>query len=285
VFVGDFFGPAGVPLLIEATGRQAGVAGGPTLHTAACSVVGAGHTTVRCISPPGVGTGYAWSLSVAGQTSAPSAQTTSYGPPSVTELTVAGTGIAGGDEPGSVPTAGGATVTLTGMNFGPDGALIVVTWNGVVVPNVALSVPHSSLSFTSLPGQGTAADVSLTVGAQSSKSVVRVPFAAPRVTSLRLDATIDTAASLDCRDVGADGRSTAGSDPRQQRAVIVIRGVNFGRGNATVVTVGDDPCIMRAPVEDTVIVCQTSMCTGSVARLLCGWSRLSSCSSVVACSV
>jgi hypothetical protein len=276
VFTGDYLGPSEPLLPIVATGRQAGAAGAAVVvRTAACTVTGAGHTTVMCFTPAGVGTEYTWSLSVAGQTSAPSSQTTSYGPPSVTAVIVAATGAAGGDEPGSVPTAGGAAVTLTGINFGADAARIAVFWNGVELAGVAVNAPHTSISFSSLPGQGAGSTVTLIVGGQPAANVVRIPFAAPRVTSLRLDTTVDSGASMNCDGVGADGRPNPAFGA-QQRAVVVIRGVNFGRGDATVATVRNVPCILRAPVGETQIVCETPLCTGAVpchcvCRLLHFW--------------
>jgi hypothetical protein len=266
VFTGNYFGPAGELLPIEATGRQVGAAGGATVHTHACAVVGAGHTSVRCVSPAGVGTQYFWSLSVAGQSSAPSSQFTSYGPPAVTQVTVDGPGIVDGDEAGAVPTAGGATVTLTGTNFGPDGSRILVTWDDMVVPIVALTVPHFSLSFTSLPGQGAGANVTVSVGGQRAVTVVRLPFGAPRVTLLRLGSGSDGGVSLNCGNVDEDGRP-AGGVGSGQRAVLVIRGVNFGRGNATAVTIRNSTCVLQAPVEDTQIVCLTELCTGAICAI------------------
>jgi hypothetical protein len=263
VFTGDYFGPTGVPLHIIATGQQTGVVGGAVIRTSACSVVGAGHTRIHCSTPSGVGAGYTWTLSVAGQPSAPSVQTTSFAPPSLTAVTVAGIGAVDVGELGAVPTAGGATVTLEGSNFGLDSSAVLVTWNGLVMSNVAMNVPHSSLSFASLPGQGTAGvNVTLSVGGQAASSVVQLPFAAPQITFLRLDKTLASEASLDCRDVGLDGRPAGGSVSRY--AVVVIQGVNFGLGDTTVVTIRDVVCVLRAPVEDSQLVCQTDLCAGGV---------------------
>ncbi len=232
------------------------------MRTSACAVTGAGHTTVMCTAPAGVGVGYTWSLSVAGQTSAPSNQTTSYGPPSVTAVIVTGAGAVGVDEPGSVPTTGGATVTLIGSNFGPEAARIRVLWSGVELAGVAMNVPHTSVFFVSPPGQG-GSTVTLIVGGQPAANDVRIPFAAPRVTLLRLDTTMDSNASMNCDSFGADGRPNSAFG-LQQHAVVVIRGVNFGRGDATVATIGGEPCIPRAPVEETRIVCETPLCAGAV---------------------
>jgi hypothetical protein len=110
-------------------------------------------------------TGYSWSLSVAGRSSPLSAQTTSYSPPSLSSVTVSGPSVEGGDEDGTVPTAGGATVTVTGANFGGGTADIVLTWYGAR----HLALPHTMVSLTSLLGQGVGANVTLSVGGQSDK--------------------------------------------------------------------------------------------------------------------
>jgi hypothetical protein len=262
VFTGDYYGPAGLSLPIVATARQAGVAGGVVLRTSACSVVGTGHTVVMCASPAGAGAGHSWTLTVAGRSSAPSTQTTSYGLPSVTAVTVTGSGVAGGNEAGAVPTAGGSTVTLTGFNFGTDASAVRVVWNGTLLPSVAVAVPHTALSFLSPPGQGAGVEVLLMVAEQPSDSVFHIPFAAPRVTMLRLDKTSGSGASMDCSFVGDDGRPGADFG-LQQRAVLVITGVNFGRGDATIATIRDVPCIFRAPATDSQIVCETPLCAGT----------------------
>ncbi len=282
VFAGDFFGPAGMSLPIVATGRQASVAGGVgLLRTSACSVLGAGHTSVACTTPAGVGAGYSWTISVAGQESAPSTQTTSYGLPSVTAVAVTGSGVAGGDEAGSVPTAGGATVTLSGVNFGADASNILVLWNGTVLPRVAVTVPHTALSFTSQPGQGAGVEVTLMVAGQPAETALRIPFAAPRVTLLRLDKSAGNGASMDCSVINDDGRPGTDFGP-QQRAVLVIMGVNFGRGDATVATIHDVPCTLRGPVTDSRIVCETPFCTGTrntrfLAGVSCPFCTLADC--------
>ncbi len=192
-----------------------------------------------------------------------------------------GPGAASGDDPGAVPPAGGATVTLTGTSFGPDVALVAVTWGAQAVATVSLVTPHAAISFVSLPGEGEGVNVTVTVAGQATARAVRIPFAAPRVTLVQLDRTTDPAASIDCRGAGDDGRPVGVPGP-QQRAVVVIRGVNFGRGNATVAAVRAAPCTLLAPVEDTRIVCWTPYCSGAESwgctRLACftflgeGWA-------------
>ncbi len=78
VLRGNYFGPVApqLPLLLQGrpvsgTGTPAPL---PALSTSDCEVVGRGHDGVVCRTPPGIGSGYAWTLTVAGQTSQPSAQ-------------------------------------------------------------------------------------------------------------------------------------------------------------------------------------------------------------------
>jgi hypothetical protein len=111
------------------------------------------------------------------------------------------------------------------------------------------------------------------VDGQPAARVVRVPFAAPRVTALRL---IDNAAPLSCTTVGDDGRPVGRPGGT---AVLVIRGVNFGQGDATTVTIRDVPCALQGPVDDSEVVCQTELCTGTgrgwghCMRACASWAR------------
>jgi hypothetical protein len=68
--------------------------------------------------PPGTGLNYTWVISVADQVSAPSPSTTSYLPPTVTGVSISDSVAAGGALQTS--TKGGATVIITGTNFGGD---------------------------------------------------------------------------------------------------------------------------------------------------------------------
>ena len=90
---------------------------GLTIKTSACTMANEYHTEVWCIAPPGGGVGYTWSMVVFGQASLSSVQYTSYAPPVVDSIGVDGAGTFA-DEPGGVPTSGGAIVTLYGANFG-----------------------------------------------------------------------------------------------------------------------------------------------------------------------
>ncbi len=260
VFTGDYFGPSGLPLPIVATGRQQG---GGLVRSSDCTVVGTGHTTAHCTSPPGAGTGYSWALSIAGQASAPSVQTTSYGPPAVASLSVSGSGTVEG-EPFSVPTAGGTTVTLFGTNLGGDASRINLLWNGEVVSGVVAT--HTRLAFPSPAGQGASVRLSLVVADQVAEDLPLLWYAAPRISSLHLDWSNSSRGYLDCSVIDSSGRPLSDM-VSEQGAVVVIRGANFGLRNATEVSIGGVACRMIAPVKHTEVVCETPMCSG--ASLLC----------------
>jgi hypothetical protein len=66
------------------------VAGGRVVTALNCSVT-ADDVELRCLSPPGVGREYQWTVSVAGQPSLPLTLLTSYEAPVVTGVAVVGT--------------------------------------------------------------------------------------------------------------------------------------------------------------------------------------------------
>ena len=244
--------------------------------TSECAVAGMGHTEVHCVVPPGVGVGYTWTLTVAGQVSAPTNQSTGYAPPLIASAAVSGPGSFAGD-PAGAPTSGGATVTLTGINFGHDPAHIRLTWNGIPATGLVLVTSHSQLRFTSPAGQGSKVMLVLTVAEQSVTLGPRLgpgghgdadtgllTYGATRVTRITLDK--EGAPILpDCSSVGVDGRPTKGS---LGAAVIVLDGSNFGNGSDLTVAVQGVPCsIVRSPMSTSLsthvrIACTTQMCRG-----------------------
>ena len=119
--------------------------------------------------PSGVGVGYQWSLVVAGQTSAPSINTTSYAPPVVTSIVVSERGSNATDSL-AVPTSGGATVTVSGQGFGDLSSRIVVTWNGVPVVGLALVQSHTTLRFPSPAGAGPVVNLVVLVAGQGTST-------------------------------------------------------------------------------------------------------------------
>ena len=70
-----------------------------------CSVV-QDHVAIRCVTGPGTGRFLRWTVTVGGQTSAASANVTSYAAPRITSLV-----------PSSLATPGGVAAVLTGFDF------------------------------------------------------------------------------------------------------------------------------------------------------------------------
>jgi hypothetical protein len=278
-FIGNFFGPPAGATPIQATGLRRGdyPAGSGSVTTTACTVQGAGHTLVHCVTPPGVGVGYQWMLTIAGQASGLSVQTTSYGLPTITSTVVSGPGSFP-DEPHRAPTAGGATVTLTGTNFGDDPSTIALTWNGVPVSGLVLTATHTQLTFTSTSGQGPDVALVLSVGGQSivlgpadGDQLQALSYGKPRVTRVALDRAA-TAVLLDCSAVKGDGSPTKSSPGS---AALVLTGANFGNGSGLAVTVQGVPCsLLPSTSPHTRIVCVTQLCKGEC-RLAAMQSRLS----------
>jgi hypothetical protein len=119
---GSNFGPPGTPIAVTYSN---GVDG--QVYTPTCSLASVNHTLLQCVAVAGVGVGHVWSLTVDGQPSAPSTQTTSYAPPTLTQL--------GGAGANNANTNGGQIVLLRGSNFGPVGLSILIT---VVYSNVSV---------------------------------------------------------------------------------------------------------------------------------------------------
>jgi hypothetical protein len=125
------------------------------------SIQAAAHTQMSCITAPGVGASFAWTVNVCGQTSVLTANITSYAPPVITSIS----------GPGSLDatTEGGQAVTVTGSNLGveifgvPSSSIIqsVVYGKPGVLQFTAesCSVSYASTSLTTLaclsaPGTG-----------------------------------------------------------------------------------------------------------------------------------
>jgi hypothetical protein len=146
------------------------------------------------------------------------------------------------------------------------------------VPGLVLLVSHTTLTFQSLRGQGSAALLTVTVAWQvtetlagsssSSQGRLQVPYGAPRVVSLGLDRT--SAQTMECGVVTGEGRPV-GADP-SAIAVLRLQGTNFGNGSDVQVTVHGEPCaVHRDGVSRDRIVCDTQLCSGACVH----WGRAS----------
>jgi hypothetical protein len=84
-----------------------------TTTAGSCTIVAAG-IRLRCPTLPGVGTNFRFAVHVDGAASDASADTLSYAPPTISDVTVPGVAL--------VPLAGAVTVSIRGSNFGPVAA-------------------------------------------------------------------------------------------------------------------------------------------------------------------
>ncbi|MCA3015705.1 MAG: IPT/TIG domain-containing protein, partial [Myxococcaceae bacterium] len=184
-----------------------------TIGGSPCVIAGAPTaSTLQCDAPAGVGTDLPVRVST-GPTSSQTQLLVSYEAPVVTGLT-----------PTSGPTAGGVTLTITGVNFG---TAPTATIDGVACPLAAL--PTQTRVVCSLPpGAGAGVAVRVVAGGQLS-NVASFDYAPPQVTMLT-PATLPTAGAL-----------------------LTLSGFNFGAAEASV-TVDGAPCPLVMATH-TQLVC------------------------------
>lgn len=192
---------------------------GAYVHVTPPCVVTVPSTLVACTTVEGVGTGYAFSLSVNGGVSNTAPVLYDYQVPIVTNFR--------GDvnrSDTSASTAGGQYLTIVGRQFGPvgtrtDSALYSpVDSPGTVFAAVdcVVTLAHTEITCVVAPGGGARLSWTVTIAGQSS-SLPSVSYEVPFVTR------IGTAA-------GTSNLNTLGGD------VIVISGGGFGRPGYDFVT-------------------------------------------------
>ena len=272
VFRGNHFGAVdgGFPRTATGVSPQplAAMTGGGV--TTLCTVPAtAPYVELRCVCPAGVGVGFVWTVSVAGQSSLPLAAVTSFAAPVVTAIVVtsAMTVVPLYNGLPAVPTAGNAVVTLSGVDFGAIATAVVVMWGNDSVP-VAVAVPHSTLTFTAPAGEGPPVNVSVSVAGQSATWLgggltQLFGFSPPAVRGMALLRVVYNT-SLDCSVVTADGSPlhSSASVSAANTATVVLTGDNFGAGPQTSVTVGGTPAALLS-VSHVRIVFQTGKCFGA----------------------
>ncbi|MGC3958876.1 MAG: IPT/TIG domain-containing protein [Verrucomicrobiota bacterium] len=109
-------------------------------------------TEIQCTLPAGQGTNVPVIVTSGGQASAPGHF--SYFPPGIVNVS-----------PLTGPTAGGATITLTGTNFGTSGVML---FNGSVVFVAATNWSDTQIRFALPAGQGTNIAIVVNTGGQAS---------------------------------------------------------------------------------------------------------------------
>ncbi len=160
-------------------------------HTAAdCTVpASAPGTSLRCISVPGAGANYSFTVEVAGGVSNSSTETMSYAAPII--LALEGPGATGAN------TTGGAFVMLNGSHFGPAGGNISVSaWasptahGGLVFPgrNCTVVKDHVAIQCEVSRGAGTALSWRVVVEGLASAAPL-ASYAAPSLVSVHFSDT------------------------------------------------------------------------------------------------
>jgi len=131
------------------------------------------HTSVTCIAPSGTGLAAAILVSVDGSSSA-STMLFSYSAPTVANIRL----------PASNPTAGGATITIEGANFGATASLLSISVGRTSCSNTGLFVQHTSLACVVAAGVGKQLDVSVSVDTQTGTLAKSYFYDPPTVTSV-----------------------------------------------------------------------------------------------------
>lgn len=224
---------------------------------AACTVESS--TQMSCTTSPGAGAHLTWVAIIAGLKSDVSSQTTSYDPPSVTDV------LSGGVS----PTKGGSLFSFSGENFGAQGKgfSLDVQYAANFDPNsptytatnCAVVTSHSLIQCETEPGVGANLRIRVTVegvtglpSQQSAASMLR--YASPSVTSISVST--------------ASGKlNTAGGEP------VVLSCQNVGPSNAGSLGVTYGPPTLptrftarqcSVTVDHTQVTCQSAPGTGKL---------------------
>lgn len=144
----------GEDLLIS--GSNLGLSARITIDGAPCASGEQSHSVVRCTTPPGSGQGRPLVVDIGGQRAE---LTVDYRAPAISSFT-----------PASGPTAGGATLTLTGSDFGASALARprTVTVGGVDCP--IAEADHGRITCTLPPGEGIARALLVEVDGQRSNT-------------------------------------------------------------------------------------------------------------------
>ncbi len=208
IVIGSYFGPVGTPVSAVYTSQDPNA--GSSSYAAASCVVLLDDIKVECVAAPGVGMDFTWVISVGGQESAPSTDTTSYAIPVVNALQLFPT-PAGAN---GLNTAGGDEFNINGRNFGPAGTPISVVYesneHGALTPACTV-VSDTLAACTSVAGTGVGYVVTVHVGDQNSApSAPTLNYGAPIITGV--DTGVD---NINQVKVGGD-------------TVVTLTGQNFG---------------------------------------------------------
>jgi hypothetical protein len=179
---GRYFGPStpdNGPVLYYGPASQ------PSLFTAGTPCTVMSDTQVTCPTVVGVGAdNMTTAVAVGGQRSGGSSDVIVYAPPAVTGVDISS---------GALFTEGGSVVTVTGINFGPSGALATLQYWAMAAPLVLYSATgcvhtvgqeHTMVVCGSTPGVGTNVRWRISVGQQTSTVFSKGAFNPPVLTGV-----------------------------------------------------------------------------------------------------
>ena len=180
-----------------------------TFITSPCHVL-LPHTLLRCVSVPGSGYQNRWLLRVGGQFSNEYYQSKSiYGYPIVISVDKLNTPL---------PTTGGLVLMIDGLNYGTNNSQVVVEYvneKGITYsPSCQLTINHTQLTCTTVPGYGNRLSWSIEVNGLLSVDLFVMSYAKPSIDSL-------TCKNMNC------GRLTGGE-------VVILTGSNLGPSSSPV---------------------------------------------------
>ena len=199
-----------------------------SLDSSACDVKA--QTRMECTTIAGVGSSFKWDVTVGGQQTTTSSNgvdaglVTTYAAPNLVSIALGGLT--------TLPTSGGATVTITGTSFGPvsDDNTVAASCSSSSNTNLAagplsatscsVTTADTEVQCSSPIGVGAGHGWSITIGDQTDTDAsITTSFTRPAITNLKIDP-----------DSGLDGdtltMATAGS------TVVTILGTNFGPQDA-----------------------------------------------------
>lgn len=261
---GSQFGPVGNTNLVVSYGRDLSGAGTSPIFAAAQCVVppGGGHTVISCVTVPGVGSSFTVRVAVAGQVSPVVPAGLGYAAPTIIYDPTKGRPGLSGAVLDVMSTRGGATVSISGDNFGPANVLLpdgisavlpsasygtgIAGYPTIIARSCQVSVPHTEIVCMSNEGVGAHLKWSVAVDGQASAPLLNVTtsYAPPIVTSY-------SGAGVTADTVGGEG--------------VNITGDNFGPAGTPVGNVTYGPtgveftgrnCVLALP--HTGITCATA---------------------------
>ena len=220
------------PRIIHEANKQFKVLYGYKYEGVNCSILADEPSEMECLLSPGVGKDLQVTIEVAGQVSAPSIGTISYGPPHVQSFS-----------PVVGRTASGFQLTIRGRNFGEFGDASVLMNSDLTLPIISQNHTLIVASVPEMNQRNVDNEIKVTAGGQQDTALYS--FGRPVVES-----------------ISAVRPPRIVTGPPQQ---ILIRGYNFGMRDSSTdsVMVNNSECIIQEWAHD-FISCNLTSLTGAM---------------------